>query len=781
MSSEVDKGSGKTQNHMTYARLMQLTAGLSSLPKRLVILGLVILLLLILFCAALISAIDREYAQIAYSVPASFERQDISVTLVLTYPQYIYLGANSQEQWLISAQTIPNSGISTTQQSSYLVRFSSENDRLLFKDESGRIVPGQLTLVPSDPQARIGTLFVEPRPMKSDTLGRTIISITVIDSSQQDRYVGAIEVDIEKPWAFWRRILLRKLLEELSIPAGLILALVGWVIESNHRLKEQQEKEIAEAFNDVRKAIEEDPIHGLKELDLFLSDTRYGILEEHKRNDYKRKTVTPQFKERLVRRVNQYLLEGSSFEVDDPLLHALPNCQPMQSVVLTDLATVIEATVIEATVIDGEAKPGAVLREARRIWKQYNSDAREIVVQALVRVGEKELSQIDDWESKELELFQDKRLRNINIKTPPVSPHLTLWIWQRQQPPLDRGLSKWLEHQELRFNPFDLGAWTPRSLPKERQTPRPLLKSSWTLSKDWGTIIDSKPTIVCTASSSDTTAASHDRTAASVMASDSLLEQRKSFVVFWRPSSERLGADDETILRAVLRAIGDEWLRLLARHPQTFVQIADYEQVALTELLIWITGSFRQLEARLRQNDLEHTSDASDLLQRLQELSRPIIHGWTPAYERLITWLLVRPAFVAGTFLVVDTNYRQADDLAPMLDTLYDRDVMLKLFCDARTVNPNRYGTRVDLSWDDDALKKALSARIREASSQRFDQFEWLFADRSRDVDDRLVQQAQGSLGRLLQLGNAILDARLRRLSDPAEGLTHEDVEAALA
>ena len=749
---------------------MQLTAGLSSIPKRLIILGLVILLLVILFCVALKSAIDREYAQIAYSVPASFERQDISVTLVLTYPQSIYLETDSQEHWLMSAQMIPNSGISTTQQSSYLIRFSSENDRLLFKDESGRIIPGQLALVPSDPQARIGTLFLEPRPTKSDTLGRTIISITIIDSSQQDRYVGAIEVDIEKPWAFWWRVLLRKLLEELSIPFGLILALVGWVIESNHRLNEQREKETTEAFNDVRMAIEEDPIQGLKELDLFLSDTRYGILEERKRIDYKRKTVTPQFKERLVRRVNQYLLEGSSFEVDNPLLHVLSDCQPVQSVVLTDLKTVI----------DRKAQPSEVLREARRIWEQHNPDAREIVIQAFERIGGEELARVDDWKSKEIELFQDKRLRHINIKTPPVFPDLELWIWQRQQPH-DRGLFKWLEHQELRFNPFDLGVWTPRLLPHEQQTPRPLLKSSWTFSKDWDTIIGAEPTIVCTAFSSDATDGSDDRTAASVMASDFLLEQRKSFVVFWQPSSERLGADDETILRAVLRAIAVEWLRLLARHPQTFVQIADYEQVALTELLIWITGSFRQLEAWLRQDGLEHSSDVSDLLQRLQELSRPILHGWTPAYERLIMWLLVRPAFVGSTFLVVDTkNYRQADDLALMIDILYDRGVMLKLFCDAKAVNSSHYGTRVDLSWDDDALKKTLSARIREASSQRFDRFEWLFADRSRDVDDRLVQHAQGSLGRLLQLGNAILDARLKRSSDPTGGLTYEDVEVAL-
>ena len=769
MSSEVSTESEETQHETTDAGRRTIETGLRHGLNRQVPGLIVLLLLLFSFSLALKSSIDDEYAQNVYSIPVKFERQDISMTLVLTHPQYIHLESGLETYWLLSAQMIPYPGLSMTSSISYVVHFSSEKDRLVFKDEEGHIVQGQLALTPFEPQTKTGTLLLEPRPVKDDVLGKTTIFITVVDSTQQSRFVGTTEIDIETPQAFWMRRLLSKLLGELSISASLILALAGWMIESRNRLKAQQEKERTEAFNDVRKAIEEDAIQGVKEFNLFLSDTRYGITEDM-RNGCKRKIVTPQFIERLVRRVNQQLLERSSFEDDAALLQALSQCQPEQESALTDLKTVI----------DSAAQSSEVLQKARCIWKQYDPDAREIVVRAFQRIGEQELAQVDDWESKELELFQDERLKNIHIKTPPVFPDLQLSILKRKQLPLDRTLSNWLAHQGLRFNPFDLGVWTPEPLPNEQQELRPFLKSSWTPPNDWDTIVDAEP-IVCAASSSDAAAAADDRTAASVMASDSLLEQGQSFVVFWQPSSERLGTDDETSLRAVLHVFDVEWLRLLARYPQTFVQIADYEQVALTELLIWITGSFRQLEGRLRQEGLDRRNDSRVLLQRLQELSRPITHGWVPGYERLITWLLVRPVFVSRTFLVVDTvNYVQAGDLAPMMDILYDRGVTLKLFCDARTVNPSHYGTRVQLSWDDNALKSALSARMREASRQRFDEFDWLFADRSLDIDDRLVQHAQGSLGRLLQLGNAILAARLRRSSDPQEGLTDEDVKAGL-
>ncbi|MGB4977058.1 MAG: hypothetical protein WBR35_09995 [Anaerolineae bacterium] len=670
----------------------------------------------------------------------------------MTYPQFIYLGSNSGMNWLISAQIMPHDVLSTTHPGNYVIRFSPDKDRLLFKNEEGHIVPGQLALTPSDPQARIGTLFLEPRPIRNDSLGVTIISIAIVDSSQQSRFVGTIETDIENSQAFWWRRFGSKLVEGLSIPVGLMLALIGWVLESNHRSGEQREKERNERLNTIQRLIEDDPIRGVIEFSRFLSDSRYGgSLTEERKETYKRQVITTESNKRLIQRMNQHLSEGFSLESNDPFMDALKACEPAEESLLGDFRIVLTK----------DAEPTEVLGKARSIWKRHPNDAYEIVVQSLVRVGRKELETIGDWTSSERELFRDKRLKDINIESPAVYPDLILWVWQQgRELPLPPKECDWLKSHALLFHPFKLGIWSSEHL----------LKISWSSPLEWATILGNEPTVVCAADPDD-------RTAASVMASDILLGQRKSFVVFWRPI--QLGNDPERILRDIQRAIGEEWLRLLAKYPGSLLQILDYEQVAVTEALVWITGSFQQLEARLRQNGLEHTDDSNALLRRLQKLSRPIVHGWTPGYERLLTWLLVRPASLENTFLVVDTaNSMQAEALVPMMDILYDRYVVLKLFCNSSTIRLKHHGARVDLAWDNKALKSSLRDRISRASDQAFDEFGGLFGDRSlSDVDDILVEQAHGSLGRLLHLGNSVIDARVDRSNDPTEGLTREDFE----
>ncbi len=89
-------------------------------------------------------------------------------------------------------------------------------------------------------------------------------------------------------------------------------------------------------------------------------------------------------------------------------------------------------------------------------------------------------------------------------------------------------------------------------------------------------------------------------------------------------------------------------------------------------------------------------------------------------------------------------------------------------------------GIVIDLIWDKQALRRLLMARLRAAGSRRVSLNDLASPNLTEEIDDWLLDQAQGSPRKLLQLMNALIDAHIQ-LSDKNMNALIEQNELDLA
>jgi hypothetical protein len=265
--------------------------------------------------------------------------------------------------------------------------------------------------------------------------------------------------------------------------------------------------------------------------------------------------------------------------------------------------------------------------------------------------------------------------------------------------------------------------------------------------------------------------------------------ERQTVFVIWQPylCTERSAEDPlHDPLHAIAWASGESWITLLAYNPGMLLELADTERCAVVELLTWIAGSLNALRLWLRQIGLADNAEGRMLFRLIEESSEAQSATGSTPRGKLLAWLRLRPPGLPYAYLIapchattMDTEHsdywNNVTAVLAMAQELAQADIMLKLFIPtppALLDLPTMVNT-ISLAWSDDALKPMLHTRFH-LCSDHYNTFGALFGPQPLEhADDMLIEKAQGSLARMLQLGHAVI--RMEVEGDSEEPYLDED------
>jgi nucleoside phosphorylase len=229
------------------------------------------------------------------------------------------------------------------------------------------------------------------------------------------------------------------------------------------------------------------------------------------------------------------------------------------------------------------------------------------------------------------------------------------------------------------------------------------------------------------------------------------------------------------VLLAITQAIAETWLAILPLNPSALLDLPEIAQTTLAELLIWAVGSYADLNLRLSLAGLADDVEGRMLRRRLMRLPNRGQQSDPLSTSKILNWLSIRPPRLLYTYLIVrsrmanvDTRcQQQAVDILNWVGDLERSGVIIKLLMPTLTdILPVGIDT-VALTWAPQRLEQMLRARIRLASNNIFGAFKDLFGPLSSmlpvDPDRLLVEQADGSLQAMLDLGNRVIREHIDR------------------
>jgi len=235
----------------------------------------------------------------------------------------------------------------------------------------------------------------------------------------------------------------------------------------------------------------------------------------------------------------------------------------------------------------------------------------------------------------------------------------------------------------------------------------------------------------------------------------------------------------EVYYEQVVRALSETWCELLAQNVDAYLELDSPQRVIVAELLLWSSKDENYLASRLKQAGLPDDPSGRMLLRRLHESIASAPHSIHLSHVQLEGWLRARPNGLSRTFLIVIpsglNNYTKAKPLQKQLaaaaDIFCEYGIYLKLFTTEPLGVPL---TTIPIEWQTTDLVKVLDSRIAAAATEQ-DFVARRFSDRFDsnekpvDVETFMADYAHGSLNRMLDLGNLILQARVNR-----GGITNE-------
>jgi hypothetical protein len=426
---------------------------------------------------------------------------------------------------------------------------------------------------------------------------------------------------------------------------------------------------------------------------------------------------------------------------------------------------IIEAILVELP-SDDLPSPDEALDAALWLWDQLYEEERETVIQCLIWVNqsggrERLLNRFRTDRIKDRRLLRDPRLKEI---APDLTQH---WYnWPSVKPNrLDEhpSVKRWLDQYDFEANPFN-----PRAVERDLY-----LVTSWAFPAQWDLVTASR-------SSAIWSEVDYDRAAAALMLRHELQSAvpQTSFLV-WRtlplPNIPQEATFDDC-LRAVARATADTWVRFLASNPWALLDLPRPDQMTLAELLLWLAVTRRDLHRRLDRAGLGESAQENALRQRLDASIGKKRYKGTPSLEELLSWLQIRPPGLEHTYFVVDCPAHrswsgcgdQVTHLIVAASALIDAGVSLKICHAPLDIDLSRVDP-VQLKWERHHLQHMLGRRIYLASKERLETFGELFGPEPfENADGLLIDHAHGSLGKMLELGDAVIREHIRG-HDPAD------------
>lgn len=265
-----------------------------------------------------------------------------------------------------------------------------------------------------------------------------------------------------------------------------------------------------------------------------------------------------------------------------------------------------------------------------------------------------------------------------------------------------------------------------------------------------------------------------------------LTEQQKRpregvFPIYWKFIA---GVQSSLGLDEISHQVAEAWLEFLTMNPDAFLDLRSAEQDALVGFLGWHVGSLPALLGRLRQHFLQVKSSSQAekdiLLEKVASANVPYGKDISPNREQLLDWLNIRPPWLTHTVLIVFHKQMPSLDWQQAVD-IYQRDLLKQKFVIKEIVLTTDMpaGPAEVVRWSDDDLMKILKSRTQRVSRDSFTAlFEPLFFADPLKNDRELVQKSKGSLGRMIELGQKILDHHAASHPDVPDLLMEDDFQA---
>ena len=459
-------------------------------------------------------------------------------------------------------------------------------------------------------------------------------------------------------------------------------------------------------------------------------------------------------------------LEEENFSRAQTILQAFEilyadNTRSREAMRIRRISQVLKMVDAPTTSAPSSLKLADVIGDALYFWQTYDIEAREMAVQLLLwatnhEEGEAILRQrftADDGQQY-LYLLNDARLKDI-----PMLKILSVYSYEIHSPyfqPPDEdeaSLSEWLSANMFDFNPF--GNHIVNGLP--------LFARTWAQPAAWNKVHSTAPVILWSKSAEDL------RYASQMLAYEISLEKSKTFLVKIQVPEliHDLTNSPDQGLQSLARSCAETWLDILGSQPYAFLDLLRTDQLVLAEFLHWHAGSFEMLKFRLMQRgyDLENSPQRMTL-RRLEEDVGELSTSSTVTSRQFLSWLRVRPPGLEHTYLVVECiSPRLAAQMMPHLSELFDlnidpveTNISIKIFLVAESSANFPEVSIEELRWSEESIRKMLQDRLYLASNATYTSMnDFLPLGTPPGADENLVLGANGSLSKLLKMGNDAL------------------------
>ncbi|TAH48786.1 MAG: hypothetical protein EYC68_19995 [Chloroflexota bacterium] len=753
---------------------------------------------LLLALVFLVIALDYQAREDVNSSRYAVQRLTASdPPIEIIYRQYLYYEPSNKPGAPLIAR-LPDAWLKTWDNANaptVTVPLTFVSDHLMFTDAQGNPTSGQMILSNSNISQTIGTLYIRPKPIigsapPTATLGVILPPHTFtqpFDVTTDPNTKQSQPIFLETQEQSYLRNFLNHLLGENALALAVGIALVGWGVDWLWRRGEREYSERQRRLTPIREMMPNNPAYGLKQFlslereakfnkwDQSLLDALEGFRSEYAKSKRVQQQVLQQAGKELTLGAGSNLSEilATFKEIFYGSLSFLPNELEWA---IEKLQRAIDALSSEDEELLADAHKAGLI-----VWRHFREDALDFVRPLLLGVysmakepdAKMLFAQLEQNENKSL--LRDANIRQILEKHECKSKYWQYnysWSDLAADNPVEENelLMTWLRIAHLQHNPFgcpELGS-------------DPLLLKSWSRNVEFWKSIKANRPLVCLANDQRDCSALATRLLQQIRASalDEELHRTVFPVALQLPFSD---LDASASLSAYYEkfafALSESWCELLAQNIDAYLDLDSNKQHIVAELLYWSSKSEVYLKSRLRQAGLPDDAGGRMLLRRLHEKCDTGQTLGSPSETQLRAWFNTRPKGLDKIFLMVHPSSPNSTiEAAPfekrivmLADSLWKNDIVLKLFT---TVNPGVSFT-IPIRWSRQNLREIVNARIDGASEpglvgRHFDEF-FDSLEKPVNVEAIMAQCARGSLNRMLDLGNKILQARVNR-----GGITNE-------
>jgi len=612
----------------------------------------------------------------------------------------------------------------------------------------------------------------------------------------QDPKVNNLIIPIESPTASWQRFLLERFTQDMALPLGLASIIIGLAIDYSKRQAEredkkeslfrqqkekeddlhrqQEEKERNQLIDNLQTTFDQDLPAGIEEFEKLMrrvSSEKWSNDLSLRLDNISRNLERDENKLRLIQYLNAVCLSSPTKLQES--LKDLPDfySKSGKNVEFGKLLLEVEKAIL------GDASYDEAVQTALRLWEEYDRDAIELVKRTVLigrKPGREALlaktkNQFRIRKQKEKEPEKKKnnqrllRYEDLKPLAEDIKSHPAYdYNWNQVDSSWDVDVSnssigRWvkLSKSGLIRNPFQ--AWSGSRFDI----------STWALPDQWDEIASPMLTLVHTRNSKDLQACAYMLEA---WMQGEAHSNEKTFIVAADLISSA-NTSSEQISLALAHAAAEKWLHFLPGNPDAFLDLAREPSLQLAALLAWHTGSKSSLFSRFGAHG-ETTSLSKERKRMIARLDSLLFVSpqENPSIEWMLDSLAITPPGYKGTFAILLANQPElTEPLIQVIDTvsmkLLRTGIIPKPFlCSHSSIETPDSFSVIALSWDQESLKKFLSDRIKQ--SRGGENIEALFlphdTESAQEVEKTLIEKSQGSLIRLLSLGNQFILEHIR-------------------